>query len=337
MIRILHSLRHHAILTAGLLFVPLLVASTTAAEAQTGGVTAGFPEVVARVDGHEIRRAELLAQAEIMRRQMVRAGQGDPAGSLAFYRQVLDALIGEYLVYADLEERGRTVSAAEVDEALSAMAERAGGRSALAAELREQGTDLESLRRQLRQSLTIEHVLTDDVARGITIDEATLRQVYDNTSEARMLPERHKVRHILKRLPPAASAAEKARVEGELLSLRQQVLDGADFAALARDHSDDVQSRERGGELPWVMVSDRSSDFERAAAALGTVGQLSEVVESPAGLHLIQLVDRQPARQRSFDEVRGTIAERLKTLRVRDEILQRVERLRAAATIEILI
>lgn len=322
-------------------FFPLLVglglALASAGSAQTPPADPSLPEVVARVDGYEIRRTELLAQAQIMRLQMLQAGQPDPGTMPGFVVQVLDAMIGERLVYADLERRGRTIAAAEIERAVAAMAQRYGGEPGLAEALTAQGTDLESLRRQLRQNLTIERVLMDGLAAEVKLGDDTLRQYYDSRPDEHQVPERHKVRHILRRLAADAPASEAERLASELLALREQVLAGADFAALARDHSDDVQSRERGGELPWVRVSQRSSDFERAASSLGTVGQLSDVVRSPAGLHLIQLVDRTPPRVRGFEEMRDEIAARLTAFEVRRQILERVESLRAKASIEILL
>lgn len=324
-----------ALVPAIALAIALPLAAQSGAPAPSEGPS--LPEVVARVDAHEIRRAELLAQAQIMRLQMLQAGQLDPGAVPGFLGQVLDAMIGERLVYADLERRGRTIADAEIDRAVAAMAERQGGEQTFEESLVAQGTDLAALRHQLRQNLTIEKILMDGLAADVELGESTLRDYYDSRPREHQVPERHKVRHILKALPPDASADEVDRLSSELLALREQVLAGADFAALARDHSDDVQSADRGGELPWVRVSQRSSDFERAASSLGTVGQLSEIVRSPVGLHLIQLVDRTPPRVRSFEEMRPEIAARLTALEVRRQILERVESLRAKASIEILI
>ena len=317
----------------------LLVSTVAWAQSPPANQASGpsLPDVVAKVDGYEITRNELLAQGQLMRLQMLQANQPDPGPNPAFLVGVLDALIGERLIFADLERRGRVISDAVVEQELAGLAQRYGGPDGLAGHLAEQGTTILSLRRQLRQSLTVERILMDDLAAKSQPSEEVLRQVYEGQPQAAQMPERHKVRHILKRIPADAGGSTVQSLSAELLALREQILDGADFAALAKDHSDDAASAQRGGDLPWVRVSPRSSDFERAAAALGTIGQLSEVVRTPAGLHLIQLVDRTPARMRSFEEMRDEISARLTAIEVRRQILERIENLRAQATIERLI
>lgn len=311
---------------------------TQAPTAQASGTQttgASLPAVVATVDDYEITRAEFLAHAQIVALQMSRSGQGQDIQRPGFLNMVLDALIGERLVYADLERDGKVVPESAVEQAIDAMAERYGGRAGLEESLKVKDTNLTHLRSQLRQTLTIEQVLTRDIAEQVRPSEEALRRLYASDPSLSAVPERHKVRQILKRLPADATQEQIEQLSAQLLALRQQVLDGADFAALARDHSEDERTREQGGEMPWVVVSRRSSDFERAAAALGTVGQLSDVVRSPVGLHILQLVDRIPPGRRSFEDMREQLSGLVTTMETKREVLRRIEGLKAQATIDI--
>lgn len=320
--------------TAALLSVALWPASLNA----QGQSELVFPEVVARIDQHEITRGELLAHAEIVRLNALQAGGADPAGSLAFYRQVLDALIGERLMYADLERRGAVAKDQEVERALQAMIEQRGGQEAFSKSLQAQRISMDALRNQLKQNLTIEQLLTRDIGSQVRPSEQEMRSFYDSNLDRMWKPERHRVRHILKRAAVVASADSKEKIHAQLLALREQVAEGADFGDLARDHSEDVQSRETGGELPWIVIVDAEGDaFSKAVAELSTIGQLSEVVETPQGLHLIQLVGREPAELRTFEQAKAEIAGILTTTRVKTAVLTRVSELRAKARIEILL
>ena len=86
--------------------------------------------------------------------------------------------------------------------------------------------------------------------------------------------------------------------------------EGRSFANLARQYSDDPQTRDNGGELGWFQQGQAVPEYEDAALALKP-GQISAPVRSPYGLHIIRLEESEPARQKSFDEVKGEVRDLL--------------------------
>lgn len=106
-------------------------------------------------------------------------------------------------------------------------------------------------------------------------------------SNAPALVEQTHARHILMRTSELVSEAEAKR---KLTLLRERVLQGADFAELARLNSDDG-SAARGGDLGWVLPGDTVPEFERAMNALKP-GEISEPIKTPFGWHIIQVLDR---------------------------------------------
>ncbi len=100
-----------------------------------------------------------------------------------------------------------------------------------------------------------------------------------------------RLRHILVRTSDTVSESEARR---RLLDLRARIVnDGADFAELARVHSED-SSAARGGELDWLYPGDTVPDFERAYEGL-KIGEVSQPVRTPFGYHLIQVLERRSA------------------------------------------
>jgi peptidyl-prolyl cis-trans isomerase SurA len=99
-----------------------------------------------------------------------------------------------------------------------------------------------------------------------------------------------RLRHILIRANELVSEGEARR---RLADLRDRIVNGADFAELARVHSDDATAA-RGGELDWVYQGDTVPDFERAYLDL-KIGEVSEPVRTPFGYHLIQVLERRSA------------------------------------------
>lgn len=153
----------------------------------------------------------------------------------------------------------------------------------------------------------------EELAKSVTVSDEQLQAYYKDHPEKIQLPEKRNVRHILIMSPQEADATAaqtaKTKVEGLLAQIKQ----GADFAELAKTNSEDPGSASRGGELGFFQRGDMVPEFEAAAFALTKAGDLSEVVKTSYGYHLLQLVAVEAAKTPSFDEVKGLLAQELKT------------------------
>jgi len=147
---------------------------------------------------------------------------------------------------------------------------------------------------------------------GVNVSDDDIRQYYNQHADQYKIPERVHVRHILVKTPtPGAGAkvdqkavdAAKAKAEG----LLQQLQTGGNFEELAKKNSDDPGSAAKGGELPSFQHGAMVPEFEQAAFALQNKGQLSGLVKSQFGYHIIQLIDKQAAHTKSLDEVKADI------------------------------
>lgn len=163
--------------------------------------------------------------------------------------------------------------------------------------------DLEPLvRQQLDQEMIF--LLRDSVIQVDTlVSDDELREVYERESPESEL----RASHILLTFPEQSTQAERDSVRAEMETLRRRALAGEDFAALARRHSQDPGSGPQGGDLGTFSRGDMVKPFEDAAFALQP-GEISQVVESPYGLHLIRLDSR---RAPGFDQVRDQFRMRL--------------------------
>jgi len=138
---------------------------------------------------------------------------------------------------------------------------------------------------------------------------ARAAEVYQAQPERYLTEPQLRVRHILLKADTADAAA--ARLP-EAEALLEQLRAGADFAALAATASDDQASAKDGGALPPFTRGQMVKPFEAAAFALQQPGDLSPVVKSKFGLHLIRLDEIVPGRQRTFDEVKESIIAKLR-------------------------
>ena len=119
--------------------------------------------------------------------------------------------------------------------------------------------------------------------------------------------ERRQVAHIM-----LESEQDDAEVKAQAEALLAQINAGADFAQLAKEQSADTFSAENGGVLDWLAAGDMDPAFEQAAFALAQQGDLSGVVKSAYGYHIIKLVALEPEQVKPLTEVAEEIAQRIK-------------------------
>jgi len=167
---------------------------------------------------------------------------------------------------------------------------------------------------------------------GVNVSDDEIKQYYNQHADQYKLPERVHVRHILVKTPPAADGkvdqkaldAAKTKAEG----LLKQIQSGGNFEELAKKNSDDPGSAAKGGELPTFQHGAMVPEFEQAAFALQNKGQLSGLVKSQFGYHIIQLIDKQPAHTKSLDEVKADIipvVKQQKESKAADELARTLE------------
>lgn len=169
----------------------------------------------------------------------------------------------------------------------------------------------------------LEHVENASLPSAELIDKQ-IRTIYKAEPERFTTPAETHARHIL---IAGQDDAARAKAEKLLAELRA----GADFAALAREHSADPGSAAKGGDLGFFPKGKMVPAFEKAAFALKKSGDLSPVVQTPFGFHIIRLEGHKPATVKPFDEVKDQLrAETIAKLK-NDARKKEVERVRALA------
>lgn len=292
-----------------------------------------YPEVVAKVNGTEIPRDDLIGSAEGMLQRLQATGQQPPPRNDDFYRQVLDQLISTKLLYQESQAQGTEVSPDEVNEQMQTLEQRTGGKEQLDQALAGQDMTRQELRQGLKEDLAINRYIEEKIAPAVTISEQEAKTFYEENKAQMQRPEQAKLRHILISASRDASEEEKTAARGKAADLLAQIREGADFAELATANSDDTQSAERGGDLGWVSRGQTVEPFENAAFALEP-GATSEVVESPFGFHIIRLEEKRAAGTAPFADAREEIETYLKQRKLGEVINRKVEELEQKATVE---
>jgi peptidyl-prolyl cis-trans isomerase D len=158
----------------------------------------------------------------------------------------------------------------------------------------------------------VRYLLVDDakLRRTMVVSDAQIEEYYRTRGSEFTSPERARGRHILLRPPTQDDAGWRTAQEQAQAVYQRAVQPGADFAALAREFSQDEGSKPNGGDLGWFARGQMVPEFEQAAFALSP-GGVSSPVRSQFGYHVIKLEERAPAGVRPIEEVRDAIRERI--------------------------
>ena len=204
-------------------------------------------------------------------------------------------------------------------------------RRALAAQAERQGLlqdpVLQHLLLSTRENLLAEAEL-QRLAQAARPDSTALEKLaqsaYKAESERFQTPARTRARHILVKGKDAAAHAQADKLLAQLRA-------GGDFEALAREHSADPRSAAQGGDLGFFPKGQMVASFDAALEKLKNPGDLSGVVASQFGFHMIRLEERQPASSQSYDEVREQLRAEITAKLQKNARTQALERLRTQA------
>ncbi len=158
----------------------------------------------------------------------------------------------------------------------------------------------------------LRYLLVDNtrLRRTLDITDAQIQEYYQSHQDEFKQGEEVKARHILIRPESQDDAGWQAALTKAQEVYRKATAPGADFAALAREYSDDTGSKEKGGDLGWFGKGRMVPAFEKAAFSLEP-GQVSEPVRSQFGYHIIEVEDHRPARLQPLSEVREQVRQKI--------------------------
>jgi peptidyl-prolyl cis-trans isomerase C len=290
-----------------------------------------LPEIAGKVNGKPIP----LHSVRMIVNQAARQGGGGAGAEDPYaYRQALQQTIVRELLAQEAVRRKIAADDARVEQAYNEARVQFKDDKAWAAMLQGVGMDPQTFRNELRVFHTIQALLSQVAAEApVQVTDQDAQAFYDTHPAAFQAGERVKASHILIRIPEGATPERKEEARKKAEALLQRVRAREDFAALARQSSEDPGSAQNGGDLGTFGRGQMVPPFEQAAFAL-KAGEVSGVVETPFGFHIIKVDQHSPTRKLAFPEVK----ERLKAEMVQQKRQQAqqsfVNSLRAKAKIE---
>lgn len=301
-----------------------------AAPAQVGAVG-----IAARVNGVEITHAAVERNfEEYQRDNQVNIGAiRYPDRVTKMRHEVLEQLIDKEILWQAAKATQQIASDAEVEAALQQVRGQFSSDSEYLTRLAIEGFDPDSYREHLLRLLSARKYVAS-ITDNVNISDADVHEFYVANPDKFQLPEGVRARHILLKLARDADEESRRAVFDKAQQLLQQLQDGADFADLATRESQD-SSASGGGDLGYFPRGKMVQPFEEAAFALQP-GEMSGIVESPFGLHIIKVEDHQAAQTVPESAARERILGHLKELRSQQAFADELAALRANADIEIM-
>ena len=296
-------------------------------------VPAQLPEVVARVNGESITGKDL---DDAVRAIAGRAGPIPPDERDRVFRGVLDDMIGYRLIIQEAKARKIAVADAEVDAQVEQIRKQFPNEAQFQQALTAQKTTLEAIRNDTRDEMSASKLVETEIATKIAVKPEAVTDFYNKNQDKFQQGPRVRASHILIGIPQNADAATKQQAKTKAETLLNDLKGGKDFAEAAKANSQDPGSAPNGGDLGYFEQGQMVPPFEQAAFALKP-GEMSDIVETQFGYHIIKVADKQNSRVVPLDEAKGQIEEYLTQQNRHAQTELFVQGLKTKAKIEILI
>jgi peptidyl-prolyl cis-trans isomerase C len=311
-------------------------------EQESVQVPAGKSGVAVTVNGVEIKESEVQAKTDEELIQMADNLEKLPPAFIDQYKkqlreQVLEELIIEQLLSEKVKEENIEITDEEVTKVLTDMVTSLPEPMSLdeyKKKLAEHGQSFDEQKERIKKGLAYQKILDSRLAGKINITEDDARKYYDENPKQFERGQQVRASHILIKPvfekdgdPNKATTAARAKAQDIL----KKVKSGADFAQLAMSYSM-CPSAPKGGDLGFFSKGDMTPVFEEAAFKLA-VGQISDIVETEYGFHIIRATDRREPGVIPFEEIKNSLIRNLTAQKQAELTKEYIESLKAKADI----
>ncbi len=318
-------------------FVLFIVISIAGVISQQDFSFAGEQKVVrdkvAIVNGEGINKAEFDREVANFQKKLLQSGRTVDAVQMhAVKARILENMINRELLYQESKKQGVKVDEQAVDKKFQEVKSQFPSEAIFKKALKDANFTEASIKTQLRRAIAIDKFIQEKFSSSIKVTDKEAKAYYDANPNAFVRPEQIRASHILIKLGPGADQAKKENAKKQLQEIKNRLKNGEDFAALAKKYSEGP-SKTRGGDLGYFGKGQMVKPFEDAAFAL-KVGEVSDIVETQFGYHLIKVTDKRPEGKISFNEIKDRLEEFLKEKKVQQEVIAYINKVKKTAKIE---
>jgi peptidyl-prolyl cis-trans isomerase SurA len=289
--------------TFGVFLLAVLLVGAGSAQAQIQGQDRFLDGIVAVVGDDVITQRELVERINLAEQQLAQRGAQAPNRDVLI-RQVMERMVVERVQLQEARKVGISIDEITLNRTMESIAAENNLtllqlRNALAAD----GVDFAAFRQQIRDELTIAQLRRRQVDNRLRVGEQEIDDLIAAETGAIDRDIRYQLSHILIALPQGADSATIAAAREKAEGLRARARAGDDFASLAISHSDAPDALD-GGDMGWRGSADIPTLFARNVILMRP-GEISPVLRSPNGFHIVKLVDREAGAELKVAQTRA--------------------------------
>jgi peptidyl-prolyl cis-trans isomerase C len=298
------------------------------------GVAAATGDSVATVNGQTISRATYDRELNGFLRRMAQSGRQPSSISMDQLRQrVVNNLITGELLYQESKRLALAADTAEVDAQVTKFRSQFNDLAKLNEAMTKAGLTDAGLRDIITRQASIRKLINREIAEKIQISDEAAKTYYGDHQDLFDRPAGVRASHILIKVAADDTAEMRQTARNRADDVRKKALAGSDFAELAREYSEGP-SKSSGGDLGFFTRGQMVAPFAEAAFSLAP-GEISEVVETRFGYHVIRVAEKRPGGTAPYDEVSESITARLRQEEMNRRLKTYVESLKEKADITI--
>jgi peptidyl-prolyl cis-trans isomerase C len=247
--------------------------------------------------------------------------------------RVLDTLIATELLTQESQKSGVAVNETEVNKAYDEQKAQFKTDAEFQAALKQYNFTEAGFKKQIKQQIGIQQFIVKKFAQNTTISDEEVKKYYDDNPDKFKQDAQVKVSHIMIMISSDADQAKKDEAKKKIGEALKRVKAGEDFAVVAKEVSEDTGSKDGGGDLDYLSKGQTPQAFEDAAFALKQ-GEISDIVETPNGFHIIKVTDKKDAKTITYDESKEEVRSALKSNKINSDINKYLAELKKTAKIE---
>jgi peptidyl-prolyl cis-trans isomerase SurA len=292
--------------------------------------------IAAIVNDEIITLTEVNRIAQPMIRDAEKQSSIDDTARNQIRRMAVEQLVEKKLVEQKIKELNIKVSDEEVRQAIEDVKKQnnMASQEVLVSALASQGLTYDQYRAQLQEQIEKLKLVSMEVRAKIQVGESEMREYYETNRAKYSEEDTFRARHIFIRTNEKAPPDEIKRSMTTALMVLAEAKSGKDFAELAKSYSEDPSARKDGGNLGTFKKGDMMPELEGAIMSMKT-GDVSELVYTPSGFHIVKLEERITGKMKPFEKVKGDIEEALYRKKSEDRFTQWAKELRSKSSIEI--
>jgi len=289
---------------------------------------------VAVVDGSVITREDFDREMNHVKQELLNMGKPLIDSQLSkLKKEVLEQLINRELLYQQSQKKRIGIEEAAVNKELQALKKGFPSEAEFKSALKEAKLSELEVKSQIERKLAINEFIAGKFVEKATASDSEVRTYYESHPESFKQPEQVQASHILISVDPQADRSKRSSARKKIEDIQQKLRKGEDFAALAKEFSQGPSSA-KGGDLGYFRRGQMTKPFEDAAFAL-TPGELSDVVETKFGYHLIKVIAKKPETTIAFEGIREVLGRYLTQEKVQKEVGLYVQKLKEDAKVEV--